>query len=209
MLDPTRLARSLNEIVRRHEALRTTFHEVDGTPFQSIASDAHACAAGPRSARPAATRPNETAGSDPANRAHAPVRSRRADPCCGPSLVAMFRHRARAVADATSHRRGRLVSRAVHRRAARALRRTLERIAGRVSTELPIQYADYALWQRSRIDADLAAQIAYWTRQLDGAPRVLDLPFDGPWPDGRGRRERSSRFEIPAALARPARIPRA
>ena len=45
--------------------------------------------------------------------------------------------------------------------------------------DLPIQYADFAAWQRARSedDADEAGQ-AYWKRQLDGAPSLLDLPVD-------------------------------
>jgi len=44
---------------------------------------------------------------------------------------------------------------------------------------LPIQYADYALWQRSWLQGDvLEAQLAYWRTQLVGAPRLLALPTD-------------------------------
>jgi amino acid adenylation domain-containing protein/non-ribosomal peptide synthase protein (TIGR01720 family) len=45
--------------------------------------------------------------------------------------------------------------------------------------ELPIQYADYAVWQRQWLDGSaVEAQLAYWKRQLDGAPPSLDLPTD-------------------------------
>jgi amino acid adenylation domain-containing protein len=48
--------------------------------------------------------------------------------------------------------------------------------------ELPIQYADYTLWQREHLTADLTAkEMAYWRRQLEGAPR-LQLPIDYPGP---------------------------
>src|SRR5262249_30630584 len=47
--------------------------------------------------------------------------------------------------------------------------------------ELPITYADYAGWQRDWLSgARLAEQIAYWRRQLDGAPATLELPTDQP-----------------------------
>nr|MBA3455839.1 amino acid adenylation domain-containing protein [Deltaproteobacteria bacterium] len=43
---------------------------------------------------------------------------------------------------------------------------------------LPIQYADYAAWQRSWVaDDELAGQLSYWTAQLRGAPEELALPF--------------------------------
>ncbi|MET4677050.1 MULTISPECIES: non-ribosomal peptide synthetase [unclassified Luteibacter] len=48
---------------------------------------------------------------------------------------------------------------------------------------LPIQYADYALWERDRMSGDrLTAQAAYWRRQLADAPSLLTLPTDRPRP---------------------------
>ena len=57
-------------------------------------------------------------------------------------------------------------------------------LAGRPSPlpELEIQYADFALWQRRRLQGEvLAAELAYWRDQLAGAP-VLELPTDRPRP---------------------------
>ncbi|MFA6231851.1 MAG: amino acid adenylation domain-containing protein [Rhodanobacter sp.] len=49
--------------------------------------------------------------------------------------------------------------------------------------ELPVQYADYALWQRQYMQGDhLQGQLNYWRNQLTGAPEVLDLPLDRPRP---------------------------
>jgi amino acid adenylation domain-containing protein len=49
--------------------------------------------------------------------------------------------------------------------------------------DLPIQYADFAVWQRERLHGDLLEeQLAYWRHQLEGAPPVLDLPTDRPRP---------------------------
>jgi len=45
--------------------------------------------------------------------------------------------------------------------------------------ELPIQYADYSIWQRGWLEGErMQEQLAYWTKQLSGAPPVLDLPAD-------------------------------
>ncbi|HSS49447.1 MAG TPA: condensation domain-containing protein, partial [Thermoanaerobaculia bacterium] len=47
--------------------------------------------------------------------------------------------------------------------------------------DLPIQYADYAVWQRERYGRrDMAEHLAYWRRHLEGAPQALDLPVDHP-----------------------------
>jgi amino acid adenylation domain-containing protein len=48
---------------------------------------------------------------------------------------------------------------------------------------LPIQYADYAVWQRQWLQGEeLAKQVAYWRRQLAGMPSLLELPTDYPRP---------------------------
>ena len=48
---------------------------------------------------------------------------------------------------------------------------------------MPIQYADYTLWQRNHLgDTELARQLDYWQQQLAGIPAVLDLPADRPRP---------------------------
>ena len=57
--------------------------------------------------------------------------------------------------------------------------------AGRPSplSELAIQYADYALWQRGRLQGPfLEQQLAYWKKQLTGSPPLLRLPTDRPRP---------------------------
>ncbi|MEO1375475.1 MAG: amino acid adenylation domain-containing protein, partial [Cyanobacteria bacterium J06635_10] len=47
--------------------------------------------------------------------------------------------------------------------------------------DLPIQYADFAVWQRQWLQGEvLKSQISYWRKQLADAPRVLDLPTDYP-----------------------------
>jgi amino acid adenylation domain-containing protein len=49
--------------------------------------------------------------------------------------------------------------------------------------DLPLQYADFAVWQRERLRGDmLKEQLSYWERQLKGALDVLQLPTDRPRP---------------------------
>ncbi|MEH2206526.1 MAG: amino acid adenylation domain-containing protein [Nostoc sp.] len=52
-----------------------------------------------------------------------------------------------------------------------------------VLPELPIQYADFAVWQRRWLEKEvLAEQLSYWKQQLEGAPTLLELPTDRPRP---------------------------
>jgi amino acid adenylation domain-containing protein len=49
--------------------------------------------------------------------------------------------------------------------------------------ELPIQYVDFAVWQRQWLQGEvLEAQLTYWKQQLAGSPPVLELPTDRPRP---------------------------
>jgi hypothetical protein len=49
--------------------------------------------------------------------------------------------------------------------------------------DLPIQYSDYAVWQREWLQGEiLQTQLSYWKKQLEGIPAVLHLPMDHPRP---------------------------
>jgi amino acid adenylation domain-containing protein len=49
--------------------------------------------------------------------------------------------------------------------------------------DMPLQYADFAIWQRKWLSgAELERQLDYWRRQLEDAPPLLDLPLDFPRP---------------------------
>ncbi|HSS52816.1 MAG TPA: amino acid adenylation domain-containing protein, partial [Thermoanaerobaculia bacterium] len=72
---------------------------------------------------------------------------------------------------------------------------------------LPVQYADFALWQRRWLECeDREQHLAYWRRQLDGAPRHLDLPTDRPRPAEQSFRGGELTRRIPAALAERVRV---
>ncbi|MEV0972893.1 non-ribosomal peptide synthetase [Microtetraspora glauca] len=67
--------------------------------------------------------------------------------------------------------------------------------------DLPIQYADYAAWQRGRLADDaLAAQTDYWRERLAGLPAVHSLPTDRPRPARLGYAGDEVRFTIPEEL---------
>ncbi|KXP09127.1 hypothetical protein AXK57_15150 [Tsukamurella pulmonis] len=78
------------------------------------------------------------------------------------------------------------------------------RLIGRLQRlpDVPFQYADVALWERERAEADAdAADIAYWTERLRGAPTVLTLPTDHPRPARQSYRGRRTAFALTAEQA--------
>ncbi|MEV8532241.1 amino acid adenylation domain-containing protein [Streptomyces sp. NPDC051211] len=74
--------------------------------------------------------------------------------------------------------------------------------------ELPVQYADFALWQRDALgsedhgDSPYARQLDYWRQALDGLPDQLELPTDRPRPARASYRGESIPFELDAELHR-------
>ncbi len=68
--------------------------------------------------------------------------------------------------------------------------------------ELPIQYADYAQWQREQLTGErLAELVGYWRAKLAGAPDRLELPTDRPRPAVQSYRGELREFTIDAELA--------
>ncbi|MCP4659575.1 MAG: amino acid adenylation domain-containing protein, partial [bacterium] len=178
-LSPAALAGSLDAVVRRHETLRTTFTE---GPHQHIAAEPEVklslvdLRGLPAEARPAA------AAAVTEEEARRPF-----DLAAGPLLRAALLR-----LDAEQHRLLLTLhhiisdgwSMDILSTELAALYRAL--CAGRPApglAELPVQYADFTCWQRRRLrGAVLEEQLAYWRRQLEGAPTVLELPTDRPWP---------------------------
>jgi amino acid adenylation domain-containing protein len=184
-LDALALERSLQEIVRRHEVLRTTFVLEGDVPVQVIAKEA------PVTLRRADVRTAD----DPVARAEALVEADAALPFDldrGPLLRALLvRLSARAhvlaltlhhiVCDGWSSR--------VLLRELTALYEAF--VAGRESPlpPLPLQYADFAAWQREWLRGEtLEAQLEFWRRTLAGAPPALALPIDRPRPPAASHR---------------------
>ncbi|MUG92221.1 amino acid adenylation domain-containing protein [Scytonema sp. UIC 10036] len=67
-------------------------------------------------------------------------------------------------------------------------------------SDLPIQYADFAIWQRQWLQGVLAAQLAYWQQQLSGSPSVLQLPTDCPRPAIQSFRGAAQSLSLPIHL---------
>ncbi|HYR06818.1 MAG TPA: amino acid adenylation domain-containing protein, partial [Longimicrobium sp.] len=180
-LDRAALVRALDGMVRRHEALRTTFAEVDGEPVQRIApaeaSRFHLVdhdlgdgeGAGEALRRIAA----EETGA-PFSLERGPlVRGRlvRMGPDEHVLLVTMHH----IVSDGWSM--------GVWTTELSALYGAYRRGEPDPLPPLEIQYADYAAWQRNWVDGEvLRRQAEYWRRTLSGAPELLELPADHPRP---------------------------
>ncbi|MFD5825057.1 non-ribosomal peptide synthase/polyketide synthase [Lentzea sp. NPDC060358] len=73
-------------------------------------------------------------------------------------------------------------------------------------TALPVQYADYTLWQREVLgdeddpDSTIAKQLAHWKEALHGLPSELTLPFDRPRPAVASYRGGTLEFDVPDEL---------
>jgi amino acid adenylation domain-containing protein len=181
-LDAAALERALNEIVARHEVLRTTFAVLDGEPAQVVAPAAHvALPLQDFSTLDAADREAaaEAYATDEASRPF--------DLARGPLLrVGLARlDEQEHVLLVTAHH---LVydgwSEGVFIRELAALYAAF--LAGDASPleEPPVQYGDYAHWEREFVASDEAApRLAYWREHLAAAPDVMQLPTDRPRPE--------------------------
>lgn len=174
------LERSLNEIVRRHEALRAGFPSVGGRPLQLIsASLTLSLSVADLTGFPAAERENE------AQRLANEEAERPFDLVQGPLLrVALLRvapedhvllltlHH--IVYDAWSTR--------VLYRELTVLYEAFSKGRSSPLAELPIQYVDFAQWQRDWLQGEVLDQeLSYWKKQLERVP-TLQLPIDRPRP---------------------------
>ncbi|HKI00347.1 MAG TPA: amino acid adenylation domain-containing protein [Thermoanaerobaculia bacterium] len=174
-LDLDLLARSLGEVVRRHEVLRTVFAVKDGQPVQVVQPfrgvDLPLVDLRGLPAEQRLEKARETAKLE----ARRPF-----DLARGPLLRAAVLRLApdeHAVLLTLHHIASDGWSLGILVRELTAL------FAGADLEPLPIQYADFAAWQRGWLQGEvLEAQLDYWRRHLAGAPPVLDLPLDRPRP---------------------------
>src|SRR6202035_2691269 len=175
-LDVPALAASLSEVVRRHEALRTTFAAPSGRPVQVIHPPAPVeFARIALSALPAAAAEGE------APRLVAQEALRPFDLAAGPlfrAALAILGKDDHVLLIAMHHIVSDGWSTGVLIRELAALYRAFSRGEASPLPALPVQYADFARWQRGWLSGEvLAAQLGYWTGQLAGcAP--LRLPAD-------------------------------
>jgi amino acid adenylation domain-containing protein len=74
-------------------------------------------------------------------------------------------------------------------------------------TPLPIQYADFAQWQRQYLQDDvLESSINYWKKHLSGAPELLSLPIDRPRPPIQSFQGKTQSFSLPGQVTERLRL---
>ena len=176
-LDVAALAKTLREVVRRHEVLRTSFPEQQGKPLQVIAAevgfelpltDLSELAVEEREAE--AQRLAQAEAERPFDLAHGPLLRGRLLKLGEAEHFALFTMH-HIVSDGWSM--GVLI------KEVSVLYEAYSRGAESPLAELEFQYADYAVWQREWLQgAVLEEQLGYWGGQLRGAPEELQLPVD-------------------------------
>ncbi|MES4905601.1 MULTISPECIES: amino acid adenylation domain-containing protein [unclassified Streptomyces] len=199
-LDPALLERAVNEIVRRHEVLRTTFPSTAGEPWQEIA--------------PSLTLPLpvvDLSALEAGEREAEFQRLAREEACHifdlarGPLLrVTLFRldeHTHNFVLN-THH----IVTDgwSINNFVREMLLLHTAYAADRPSPlpPLPLQYADYTLWERERMSGDaLQERLAHWRQRLGDRRPGSELPLDRPRPPVQTFRGGSTRFDLDPELA--------
>ncbi|PMQ04704.1 Linear gramicidin synthase subunit D [Dyella sp. AD56] len=198
-LDEVALERALSRIVERHEALRTRFVEIDGEPAQQIetGSDFNLrrvdLSTLEMPAREAAR--EEQAREEAQERfdlSRGPlIRGRLLR--LGPNEHVLLVTQHHIVSDGWSL--GVLVEelRVLYGAYAQGLSDPLP--------ALPVQYADYAVWQRGWLTGERwETQSRYWREQLRGAPELLSLPVDRPRPAVQSYAGRTHALHLDAVL---------
>ncbi|HEX8242219.1 MAG TPA: amino acid adenylation domain-containing protein, partial [Longimicrobium sp.] len=197
-LDRPALVRALDRLVARHEALRTTFSAVNGEPEQRIGPETSRFhllehdLAGQADALGELERVMAEEAAAPFDLERGPlIRGRLVRLDADDHVLLLTMHH--IVSDGWSMgvlggELGRLYA---------AFR------AGRPDPlpTLPIQYADYAAWQRRWVEDEvLEQQAGYWTKTLAGASQLLELPADHPRPSRQDHAGASLRVELDAEL---------
>jgi amino acid adenylation domain-containing protein len=171
------LERSFNEIVRRHESLRTTFDSVEGVPVQVVTPSltitlpvVAVSAESGSGTRDEAMRVANEHARQPFDLAKGPLLR------CTLFKVADQEH---VLLIAVHHIVNDGWSWSVLFRELSALYDAFAEERPATLPQLPLQYGDFARWEREHLRNDLLDQrLAYWTRQLAHAPTLLDLPTD-------------------------------
>ncbi|MFP2913259.1 condensation domain-containing protein, partial [Pyxidicoccus sp. 3LFB2] len=195
-VDVSALQRALTELVRRHESLRTCFPSSNGQPSQHILEPApFALAEVDLSSREDREAEVRRLADVEANQPFALDRG----PLLRASLLRLGEHEHVLLLN-MHHIVSDGWSMDVLVREMTALYEGFRQGQPVSLPELPVQYADYSVWQRSWLQGEtLEAQLAWWRTQLEGAPAALELPTDRPRPAAQSFRGTTA----PVQLSRP------
>ena len=194
------LENSLNDIVRRHDSLRTTFAEVDGDPSQVVAPSLH-IRLDPYDLRSVVETEREMVAaakaSDEANRPF--------DLQKGPLVRVLLLRLADQdhVLVLTMHHsisEGGW-SMGIFLKELQAVYN--EYVAGRRAElpELPVQYGDFAIWQEENLHGDAVREsVEFWKQQLAQVPAMLELPTDRSRPPAQSYRGARRSIRLPLEL---------
>ena len=195
-LDTDALEKAINEVIRRHEVLRTSFTTAGGKPVQVIHEIVHLGLTIEDISGAGEERAGELAAEEsakPFDLSRWPllrIRLLKLGPENHVALLTVHH----IVSDGWSM--GVLV------REVAALYEAY--IEGKTSPlpELPLQYVDFAVWQQEWMRGNVLEDLlGYWRQQLDGAPTTLDLPIDKPRPPVQQFRGARELFSIPGNVA--------
>ena len=198
-LDRSALRQALDRIVARHEALRTTFSQIEGRPIQVIGPAEQGFWLEEEDLRQSSDvageleRMAEREVREPFNLEAGPlIRGRLAQLSADEHALLVTMHH--IVSDGWSM--GILVNELS------ALYQAYRCGEEAQLPELPIQYADFAIWQRLWLQGEVLEQeLAYWERQLGGKLPVLELPTDKPRPDRQPHRGAEYLRVLPTMLS--------
>jgi len=176
-LDPKAIEQSVNEIVRRHESLRTTFQNVEGQPVPVVAPrlevelqlrDLSSLPDHEREASAQSLLHKE--GATPFDLTHGPLIR---------TTLVKLSERQHVFLVVMHHITSDGWSLVLFFKELSAIYKAISRGEDNPLSDLDVQYADYAAWQREWLQGDvLERQLSYWTRQLGGELPVLQLPTD-------------------------------
>ncbi|NQU41035.1 MAG: amino acid adenylation domain-containing protein [Lentisphaerae bacterium] len=197
-LNEIALAASINTIIRRHDVMRTTFDLVDGAPIQRVAPfeemdlpviDLEPVPAAAREAALAAALSNEA--NKPFDLAEGPLlRAALIRMETGRHVLSFTPHH--VIFDGASRR--------LFLQELAALYEATGAAAATPLPALPLQYADFAVWQRTTLTkADMARQLTYWKQALVPGSGTLALTPDQPRPNERTHHGAAERLHLAAS----------